>query len=93
MIQAYKFIMPENPEHKKSRSVTLLEVDAASINRSQLNSSTSKMQYSIGKASRFQIDKDKYAITNSVAFRINSMISPIQSPNDQLLLATATRWI
>ena len=51
--EEYKFIMAENPEHKKSRSVSLLDVDAASINRSQLNSSSSKMQYSIGKANRF----------------------------------------
>ena len=41
----------------------MLEADGATVNRSQLNSSSSKMQYSIGKANRFPKEKDEYFLS------------------------------
>lgn len=44
--------MAQNPE-KPKKSLVLLESDPISINRSPLNSSSAKMQYSMPKAERF----------------------------------------
>lgn len=84
--------MTENPEHKKSRSVSLLDVDAASINRSQLNSSSSKMQYSIGKANRFPREKKKYTSSNAAISNKNFMTSLIPSLSVLLLLGMERKW-
>lgn len=46
----YNFIMSDNPEVKGSRTLKLLQNDPASINKNQLNTSSSKMQYSMPKA-------------------------------------------
>ena len=50
------------------------------------------MQYSIGKASRFQPDKQKYLCNKSAKPRTSFMISPIPNPRGRLLLAMETRW-
>lgn len=42
--------MSDNPEVKGSRTLKLLQNDPASINKNQLNTSSSKMQYSMPKA-------------------------------------------
>ena len=42
---------------KKNKSLSLIEVDPTSINKNQLNNSSSKMQYSIPKTKRWNEPK------------------------------------
>ena len=70
----------------------MLEADGVTVNRSQLNSSSSKMQYSIGKANRFTKEKDEYFYFKSALGKISFMISPILKAKDLLRLGLAKRW-
>lgn len=85
--------MPENPEVSRARTVKLLESDILSVNRNQLNSSSSKMQYSIPKAPRFIDDNHEYNLSYLDKVQTNFMISQIPNQQDLRLLDMVKRWI
>jgi hypothetical protein len=83
--------MEINPE--KSISNSLKQLDSSSINKNQLNTSSSKMQYSFPKTERFGETQQYVFIKLAHFLLLNSMISQQQNPRELHQLATETRLI